>query len=94
MCRFQGGGGIQHFECPGYRYLEIFCHTIRVSPCRVIKPSNHLRMSTFSGVSCSGSGVTIMDSDRDLAEWKNRAKSARVFYLPVDVDTAYPNNAV
>ena len=35
-----------------------------------------------------------MDSDRDLAEWKNRAKSARVFYLPVDVDTAYPNNAV
>lgn len=35
-----------------------------------------------------------MDSDRDLAEWKNRAKSARVFYLPTDVDTAYPNNAV
>jgi len=35
-----------------------------------------------------------MDSDEDLAVWKYRAKSARVFYLPIDVNTAYPNNAV
>jgi hypothetical protein len=51
-------------------------------------------MSSSSDVSCGGAGVTIMDSDKDLAEWKNRAKSARVFYLPIDVNTAYPNNAV
>lgn len=60
----------------------------------VVKLSNHLRTSSSSDVSCSGAGVTIMDSDKDLAEWKNRAKSARVFYLPIDVNTAYPNNAV
>ena len=65
-----------------------------MSPYGVVKPSNHLRISSSSDVSCGGAGVTIMDSDRDLAEWKNRAKSARVFYLPTDVDTAYPNNAV
>jgi hypothetical protein len=94
MCQFQGRGGIKHCKCPGYRHLAIFCLTIRVSPCGVVKPSNHLHMSSSSDISCSGPGVTVMDSDKDLAEWKNRAKSARVFYLPTDVNTAYPNNAV
>jgi hypothetical protein len=51
-------------------------------------------MFSSSGVDCSGPGVTIMDSDEDLAVWKNRAKSANIFYLPIDVNTAYPINAI
>jgi len=35
-----------------------------------------------------------MDSDKDLGEWKCRAKSALVFYLPTDVNTAYGISAV
>lgn len=56
---------------------------------------DHLRhvVSLFSGESCNGAGVTIADSDKDLDNWKDRAKSARVFYLPIPYDS-YPNNAV
>jgi len=94
MCQFQGGGGIKHCECPGYRHLAIFSFTIRVSPGGVVKPLNHLCISLSSGVDCNGQGVSIIDSDRDLDIWKNRAKSAKVFFMPNDVNAAYPNNAV
>jgi hypothetical protein len=34
-----------------------------------------------------------MDSDKDLGDWNLRAKSAKVYYIPIPYDS-YPNNAV
>ena len=57
------------------------------------KSTAYACLSLFSGVGCNGAGVTVMDSDKDLAEWRNRAVSAKVYYIPIPLDS-YTNNAV